>query len=241
MRILLVLFVCAGTIVSQADGQEIAVVSPHIGENTEAPESNSPFTEDVHVQEIHSSTVFNALPTGGATLTEISFRPDGAVQIGEQAMFGRIQISLSVTQVNPLGLSNTFADNVTGTPIVVYDSSWSATVVNEDHPPGSATRPFDFRIPLQTPYDYDPADGNLLLDRIFEPLVGITNAGLFDVNDPGTFDNQGTWTGSLGVDSPVSNGGRFAAVTEFVFVPEPSTLLLAMFGIANAYCYRRRR
>jgi hypothetical protein len=240
MRILLVLFVCAGTIVSQADGQEIAVVSSGLHERREANASNSPFTEDVHVQSIHSSTVFNALPTGGATLTEISFRPDGAVQIGEQAMFGRIQISLSVTQVNPLGLSNTFADNVTGTPIVVYDSSWSATVVNED-PPGSDTRPFDFRIPLQTPYDYDPADGNLLLDRIFEPLVGITNAGLFDVADDGTTDNQGTWSAPLGVDSPVSNGGRFAAVTEFVFVPEPSTLLLAMFGIANAYCYRRRR
>ena len=76
--------------------------------------------------------------------------------------FGRVQFSLSVTQVDPLDISFTFANNITGTPVEVYNAAWSSTVINPN-PPGPATRPFDFRFPLETPYFYNPAEGNLLL------------------------------------------------------------------------------
>jgi len=225
--------VCIGA----ANGATTAVVSPNVYTNVEAPNANGPWTEDSRVHSIHSSTVFSALPVGGATLTDISFRPDSAILVGEQISFGRVQLTLSVTQVEPINLSNTFADNITGTPIVVFDSPWSATVVNAD-PPGAATRPFDFRIPFQTPYHYDPADGNLLVDWILEPLVGVTNEGLFEY-DPTATSDQHSKKGPAG--SLVSDEfSSFAVVNEFTFIPEPSTLILAGLLGVTAVGWRRR-
>ena len=145
-----------------AQAAEISVVSPHQYADSEGPDrSGGNFPAAARDQGIAHRSEFDALPVGGAWLTEIRFRPDGLVPVGEVASFGRVQFSLSVTQVDPLDISFTFADNITGTPVVVYNAAWSSTVINPD-PPGAETRPFDFRFPLETPYFYNPAEGNLL-------------------------------------------------------------------------------
>ena len=159
------LLLLSGIRCSQA--AEISVVSPHQYADSEAPDRSGIWPEAARSQGIAHRSEFDALPVGGAWLTEIRFRPDGAVPVGEVASFGRVQFSLSVTQVDPLDISFTFADNITGTPVVVYNAAWSSTVINPD-PPGAETRPFDFRFPLETPYFYNPAEGNLLFDAIWE-------------------------------------------------------------------------
>jgi hypothetical protein len=206
--------------IRSAQAAEISVVSPHQYADSEAPDrtgGNHP--EAARQQGIAHRSEFDTLPVGGAWLTEIRYRPDGAVPVGEVASFGRVQFSLSVTQVDPLHMSFTFADNITGTPIVVYNAAWSSTVINPD-PPGAGTRPFDFRIPLESPYFYNPAEGNLLYDIIREmpgPGNGLARSDL-DLSDAFS-EKQDIWSEQLGVDSPVSFPARFTSINEYVFVP----------------------
>ena len=204
-----------------AQAAEISVVSPHQYADSEAPDrTGGDHPEAARHQGIAHRSEFDALPVGGAWLTEIRYRPDGAVPVGAVISFGRVQFSLSVTQVDPLDMSFTFADNITGTPVEVYNAAWSSTVINPD-PPGAATRPFDFRFLLETPYFYNPAEGNLLFDNIFEmPGSGVNGLAGFDLDSSNVFSEKRNITsGPLGVDSPVSTDGRFTSINEFVFIP----------------------
>jgi hypothetical protein len=203
------------------------IVSPSEYENAEAPSNSGVWPLSSRGQAIYDATEFAALPRGGAFISEINFRPNGSSPVGQQFGFGRLRISLSVTQVAPLGISSTFADNITGTPVVVYDGPWSATAVNAD-PPGPATRPFDYRIRLQNPYFYDPSQGNLLSDLIFESPASPQGAtDIFPGPSPGQVQ---LWSGTLGADSPVATSERFSVVQQFVFVPEPPS---AAIGVAS--------
>jgi len=236
-----VLLLLAGIRCAQA--AEIKIVSPGAYEDIEGPDrSGIGWPEAWRDQDIAHRSEFDALPVGGAWLTEIRRRPDGAVPVGEVASFGRYQFSLSVTQVDPLDISSTFADNITGTPVEVYNAAWSSTVINPN-PPGAETRPFDFRFPLETPYFYNPAEGNLLIDTIFEmPGSGLRNLVRFDIDVSNVFsEKRNIWSGFLGVDSPVSTDGTFAAIIEYVFIPEPSTFALTALAFLAVVCRGRTR
>ena len=227
-----------------AQAAEITIVSPGAYEDIEGPNSSAgDFPEAARDQGIAHRSEFDALPVGGAWLTEIRFRPDGLVPVGEVASFGRVQISLSVTQVDPLDISSTFAANITGTPVEVYNAAWSSTVINPD-PPGAATRPFDFRFPLETPYFYNPAEGNLLFDNIFEmPGSGVNGLARIDNDQSNVFasEKQSIWSGSLGVDSSVSFPATFTTINEYVFIPEPSTFALNALAFLAVVCRVRTR
>ena len=199
-----------------AQAAEIKIVSPGGYEGIEGPDRSGIWPEAARAQGITHRSEFDALPAGGAWLTEIRFRPDGNVPVGQVASFGRVQLSLSVTQVDPLDISFTFAANITGTPVEVYNAAWSSTVINPD-PPGAATRPFDFRFPLATPYFYNPAEGNLLMDSIFEmPGSGVNGLARFDTDASNAFSGKrNIWSGELGVDSPMSFAATFTSINEF--------------------------
>ena len=221
-----------------AQAAEISVVSPHQYADSEGPDRTGIFPEASRAQSITHRSEFDALPVGGAWLTEIRFRPDGIVPVGEVASFGRVQISLSVTQVDPLDISFTFAANITGTPVEVYNAAWSSTVINPN-PAGAETRPFDFRIPLETPYFYNPAEGNLLYDAIFEMPGSFASRDL-DLSN-GFSEKLNRWSGALGVDSPVSVPGWFTTINEYVFIPEPSTFALTALAFLAVVCRGRTR
>ena len=224
-----------------AQAAEIEIVSPGAYEDIEGPDRSGIWPEAARAQSITHRSEFDALPVGGAWLTEIRFRPDGAVPVGQVASFGRVQFSLSVTQVDPLDISFTFAANITGTPVEVYNAAWSSTVINPD-PPGAATRPFDFRFPLETPYFYNPAEGNLLFDNIFEMPGSGNGLARFDLDSSNVFSEKRNITsGPLGFDSPVSTDGRFTSINEFVFIPEPSTFALTALAFLAVVCRGRTR
>lgn len=221
-----------------AQAQEIKIVSASAYEDIEGPSRSTPdWPAAARHQGIANRSEFDALPVGGAWLTEIRFRPDGDVPVGEVFSFGRVQFSLSVTQVDPLDISFTFAANITGTPVEVYNAAWSSTAINPN-PPGAELRPFDLRFPLETPYFYNPAEGNLLMDVIWEsPGPGMNNLARLDLDQSNAFsDKRDIWSGALGVGSPVSFAGTFTSINEYVFVPEPSTFALTAFAFLAVAC-----
>ena len=168
---LIVLLALAIALASNAEGQVIqdqikspgfTVVSPNVYENAEAPSDSGRFNP-LRAVGIYSSSEFAAVPPGGAAITALSLRPDGTAPQGVTGSVSHLTLSLSVTQADPSDISTTFDDNITGTPVVVYDAPWTVTITS-DIPTGPDTRPFDSRIPFDTPYFYDPAAGNLVVD-----------------------------------------------------------------------------
>jgi hypothetical protein len=216
----------------QVTGKEIAVVSPNSYTDVEAPDIYGyilPVPDMFRMQTINSNTQFAAVPNGGATISEINLRPNEDIPVGTLVSAGRLQISLSITQVDPRRIEATFAENITGAPIVVYDGPWSATVL--DVGPSGGPRAFESRIPLQQEFFYNPAQGNLLQDWRFENYNSTFHDGLWaqDFDALSSSEVSMIYSDELGADSPKSVLYIFTgSVTEFIFVPEPSVLVLVL-------------
>jgi Ca2+-binding RTX toxin-like protein len=110
---------------------------------------------------VFAASEFAAL-SGPSLITEIAVRPDAIFGTPFTVTIAAIQINLSTTGAAPDGLSLTFADNVGADDTVVFTGSLSLTSGFTGPPAGP--KDFDYIIPLQTPFLYDPSAGNLLLE-----------------------------------------------------------------------------
>ena len=133
-------------------------------------------------------------------------------------------------------LSENHGDNLTE----VQDGTLTFTTQATGPPEGP--RGFDYRFDLQTPFLYDRKQENLVVDMLAP--FGYSPAFLDDEDD-----TLGTTT-SLGYsgEAPVSElttgsleTGTEWLILEFTFVPEPSSLVLAGFGIVCLFAFAGRR
>ena len=187
-------------------------------------------------QQLYAGSQFG----GGGLITQIVFRPDATAGQAFTSTLSDIQIDLAYTSAADDGLSTTYANNITAGDTVVF-ARGPLTLSSAFTGPPNGPKDFDIIITLTTPFLYNPALGNLLLDvrnygggstTFFDSVVttgdGVSRVYNQNVNDPtGTLDSTGLVTG-------------------FVIVPEPSSaaLLLAGGGTLLAWfagCRRRQR
>src|SRR6185312_1331572 len=95
-------------------------------------------------------------------ITDIHWRPDLADGGPISTMISNIQINLSTTLKGADQLSATFSENLGTNDTTVF--SGAMNVVSSFKTLTNGTKAFDINLPLQTPFLYDPAKGNLLLD-----------------------------------------------------------------------------
>jgi len=95
-------------------------------------------------------------------ITELRFRPDYASGFAFNTTIANIQFNLSTTTRNPDGLSTTFANNVGFDDTVVFSGALS--ISSQFTGPPGGPKNFDIIVPLSTPFLYNPAAGNLLLE-----------------------------------------------------------------------------
>jgi len=113
--------------------------------------------------QIHDASQFGAL-SGPSFLTQFAYRPDKIIgQSGPRSW--TLRIYASTTRRSVAGLSANFAANLGTNNTLVFDGTVTATTGNLPGP--GNTRQFDVVFPLTTPFLYDPAAGNLLLDIQF--------------------------------------------------------------------------
>src|SRR5436190_19830797 len=90
---------------------------------------------------------------------------------------------------------------------------------------------FSLVVPLPTPFEYKPANGNLLIDvKMYD--IGL-NVPPFDAHDsPG--DGMSFAAGNSVTSTQAFQTGSSAFVIELVFdqVPEPGTFLLILLGMS---------
>jgi hypothetical protein len=220
--------------------------------NATAPgniDNRFPFLVDggMRYQQVFASSQFSAFGGGPQLITEMDLRNGIFLNQAFTATIPSINISLSTTALPPDGLSSTFANNTgTGTTLV-YSGPLTLSSTNAAGPGG--THVFDVAIHFQTPFLYDPTQGNLLLD--VDNLSGATsNVGtdFFDaVNVLG--DSVSRVFGPEG--SPAATSGTpdsFGLIAQFQFgaataVPEPASLTLLSLGALSllGYGWRKRK
>jgi hypothetical protein len=223
--------------VESASSQAISIVAPSDLTNVEGNRNNVfPFasqSETMRYQQVFDATEFAAI-SQGSMITHIAFRSDASFNFPTSGTISSIQINLSSSAAAPDALSEFFASNLGLNDRTVY--SGPLTLSSSDI--GSVPRQFEFVITLQTPFRYDPNQGNLLLDvRCFSK--GIVAA--FDSHAIQGDSISRIW--SADVNSSVANlalDGSLGLVTQFTFmVPEPSGfVLLALLGAPLLYSRR---
>ncbi len=145
-----------------ATGPASTLVVPNALANVEGNSGNfNPFnkgTNTMRYQQVYAASQFGTVPVGGAWITAIAFRADAGWG-GFATTLPAIQINLSTTAKAPDGLSVTFTNNVGANDTVVFNGPLTLSSAATGNP-----RAFDIVIPLTTPFFYNPAAGNLLLD-----------------------------------------------------------------------------
>jgi len=236
----LLAMVFVGSSVGSAMGQVIVTPNALAG-----VEGNSFLTRPptaYRYMQLISSSEFSAL-AGPVLITEFHFRPDAADSGAGSILTSGQQIFLSTTSQTVSTLSPTFANNIGADNTLVLTSGGFST--NNLPGPGN-THQFDIAFPLTTPFLYNPAAGNLLLDIQSQQL---SLSGQDFHLDAFFFDPLANAAGRsiFGPGAPNVAGGNIqpgAAVIQFGYtpVPEPSGLiLLATAGLGLAGYLRRRR
>ena len=167
---------------------------------------------------IHDASQFGAL-SGPSFLTKFALRPDTIPgQSGPRSL--TLRIYASTTSRTVAGISTTFSQNIGTNNTLVFDGT---VILQTGNLPGPGnTRQFDYVFPFTTPFLYDPAAGNLVLDLQIEANG---SAVTFDTvsEDPAigrVFANSSSTatTGTIWADTHV---------TQFTFEPPPLVTLRA--------------
>jgi len=167
---------------------------------------------------IYDASQFGTL-SGPSFLTQFAYRPDmipGAS--GPRSWI--LRIFASTTSRSVAGLSTTFAENLGTDNTLVFDGTVNLTTGNLPGP--GNTRQFDYVFPFTTPFLYDPAGGNLVLDLQVE---GNGSALTFDtVLEPNPAIGR---VFSFGSSTASTGEIRESHVTQLTFEPPPLVTIRA--------------
>jgi hypothetical protein len=143
---------------------QVIVVPNELATNDGNSSNTSPSGPgSVREMQIYDASQFGAL-SGPSFLTQFAYRPDTIPGPSGPRTF-TLRVFASTTSRSVPELSTTFAENLGTNNTLVLDGTVNLTTRNLAGP--GDTRQFDYVFPLTTPFLYDPAAGNLLLDIQF--------------------------------------------------------------------------
>jgi len=198
-------------------------------------DSGSATGQSIEYQQVYSSSQFGSSPV---TITSITFFDQFFPGLGlsdAPLLSGTYAFSFAVTSAAVGGLSTTLLNNVT---------SGKATFLVDSNDPGNAgasTLTFNGT----TPYVYNPASGNLLLDIVVTNQANVSSASTgfngFDADDTGTATSRALLI--TGQSATADNGGL---VTQFTLgsssaTPEPGTYALMGCGLLLLMGLKKRK
>lgn len=205
-------FAVSTLLLASASFAQGSIVLPAIAENLEGNDlssrlfaASSTAGPGFRAQQIVRPT---ALSPDGVTvqvIDGIGYRPDVSNSIGAPlgGSFPDVVIKMSYTSVALDAISSTFANNITGTEVTVYDATVNGAVVVP--PFDSSTAPIGpfFDITFPAPFVYDPTLGNLLIDITAVTVPSGTGVSItIDGSLPGGVCAEFGTTGPLSMPDP---------------------------------------
>ena len=195
---------------------------------------NAP-TQTAEFQQIYASSGFKS----AVMITQIAFM--SATNGKAVEAIYHLTLSLGVTKKTPYSTANTFATGLT--PVLSGDIPVHFTAASKD---------YDMVIDLPTPFYYNPAWGNLLLDIVRPDAVGEgystrsayfctdlkTNVmGMTSVYETGRhgYDGQIYFDPGIAATEPLKG-----LVTQFTTAPVPEPATAALLALGAALCGGRR-
>ncbi|MEX2139326.1 MAG: hypothetical protein WD894_08700 [Pirellulales bacterium] len=228
LGIMLVLIVC-----STAPAEIIRTVSPAAAENIEGNTSRTPRLVSHRLQWLFPASDFADLPETHRLITAFNLRADRTQTQPGALHFGDERIWMSTTSLN--SLTNVFDNNQGSDKTLVHDGPMSFPLLPSGPGPGPAQ--FADGLPLQTPFYYDPSQGNLLIERVVFANSASGSVASVDLQSTSEVRN-------VVVDNPNGTAGGLsnaAPVVQFQFVPDPATFALACCGLICLVAWRRYR
>ena len=226
MRLALFVVVAAS---SPSMGQEVKIVVPNSLESVEGDVDGTTESTPFRIQILAPSSEFIALPETHRTIIGVSFRPDQTITGPRTSTMDDSLWRLSTT--SNAELDPVFDQNVGGDVTTVLNSS--VTVSTDATGPAEGPRGFDYFVEFDTPFVYDPDAGNLLVDVVSLSGQSPTLNEDFDSSVAAIWNSD---------PSAMTGTQLSGSVLEWVFVPEPSTLAMAIIGAAGfALLMRKRR
>ena len=136
---------------------------------------------------------------------------------------------MSTTFANNTGPDNTLV--FSGTNVTLSDAGCS----------GPGVCPFDMSIPFTTPFDYNPANGSLLVELVATGFVGTGFTDSVEFGGPENVDARVVAIGSTTATTGTLGFGN--SINEFTFtpVPEPGSWPMMVGAGALILMGRRRR
>jgi hypothetical protein len=205
-------------------------------------------TGGAHNQQVDLASLFKGV-TGAIKITSLSLRPTSSF-FAPSISVSDIRVSLSTTQrgdeTSARQLSATFSDNIGPDNTLVYSGPLTITTNSTGSLTGNPQRDFDYTITFQTPFTYDPARGNLLLDFLIPDSATVQSTGFFntvafdDVNNfnDGVYSVTNINSGSALTGAPATDGNPILYNFTPASVPEPTALTL--LTLPAALVLRRR-
>ncbi len=149
-------------------------------------------TGDIRIQDIYDRSMFPSQPI---RIKALRFRRHNSVGPVAPAPMD-VEVALSASSKEADALSLTMDENLGSNNTVVF-SGWLAISSTNAGTVGS-TKPFDIEIPCTTPFVYDPAAGNLLVEiRTATGIAGLWTDAVSDPNDKASRQWAGSRTSTV--------------------------------------------
>jgi hypothetical protein len=145
-------------------GEVIRIVSPSSSKTAEGDLVRQPAPVPTRVQTLIPASDFAALPTTLRRIVAYNHRADASQVVSIDWNFGDAQVFMSTTNKTPETLTNVFDDNHGADKTLVLDGALSFPLLATGPPQGPRDVAAGQR--LETPFYYDPAQGNLLVERV---------------------------------------------------------------------------
>ncbi len=231
MRLSTLVEVCLALCSTQGNGA--TVLSPNVsGSGNGGGPGAFLLSRDVapslRYQEVHGQIDFARFGTTPVLITDIAYAPlfGHVIDVNLPSM----EIHLSTTTNGPDQLSSVFAENVGANDSVVFAGPL--------HFYDNGIEEYGIHVPLQQPFFYDPAAGNLLLDIRNYQTVSLPSSPYYALRGEITRGDSVSGAGALDANSPTAafwgTDGRIVLFT-VTPIPEPGTwrLIVAVLAIAG--------
>ena len=144
---------------SPSSGPALLLVVPNYLATNDYSFGSGTLREFSRYQEIYGAAEF---PTNPIFISQLRFRPNLSGVAPFSTTISNLEVHLSATSRRPDQLSTTFASNVGTNDTIVFQGA--LTISSQVSGPAGGPKEFDIIVPLTTPFVYNPAAGNLLMD-----------------------------------------------------------------------------